>query len=49
MNGGLARMLQGKLAEARVDFEECLKLDRSLSASVEEAIEEIGRQLQLKR
>jgi hypothetical protein len=32
-------MIQGKLAEAKLDFEECLTLDRSLEPLVEERVE----------
>jgi hypothetical protein len=42
-------MLKGQLAEARLDFEKCLKLDRSLEPLVADRIKSISRQLASKR
>jgi hypothetical protein len=42
-------MLQGKLAEAQLDFERCLMLDRSLEPSLAERIKSIRQQLALRR
>jgi hypothetical protein len=38
-------MLQGQMAEAQLDFDRCLKLDRSLEPVVRERIEATRRQL----
>jgi hypothetical protein len=40
-NRGLARLLQGKSAEAERDFEQCLRLDASLKPRLEELIKQI--------
>ena len=41
LNRGLVRLLQGKVAEADKDFEECLKRSGDLKASLESRIKEI--------
>jgi tetratricopeptide (TPR) repeat protein len=38
MNRGLARLLQGKDAEAQKDFEQCLALTPGIKAELEERI-----------
>lgn len=42
-------MLKGQLVEARLDFEKCLNLDRSLESLVAGRIKLISRQLEAKR
>ena len=49
LNRGLARTLQVMLAEAKLDFDECLRLDQSLKPLLEERLELITQHLRLER